>query len=60
MIACTSIITYVVNENDNLTADEFRDRFGEDPSREKLGILVQKADDVADQVFIFFPSDDKV
>jgi len=38
----------------------FRDRFGEYPSRESLTILVEKADDENNQLFVFFPEDEKV
>ena len=44
----------------NLTPASFRERFGEHPSRENLTILVQKADDETNQLFVFFPEDEKV
>lgn len=44
----------------NMTTDDFRNKFGESPSRENLTILVEKADDSADQLFVFFPEDEKV
>ena len=44
----------------NMTTDDFRNKFGESPSRENLTILVEKADDQADQLFVFFPEDEKV
>ena len=50
----------VADDDHNMTTEEFRVQFGEDPSRENLMILVEKADDPSDQIFVFFPADDKV
>jgi DNA-directed RNA polymerase I, II, and III subunit RPABC1 len=43
-----------------MTPDHFSSRFGENPTREALTMLVEKADDETDQLFVFFPDDDKV
>jgi len=43
-----------------MSTDDFRAKFGDDPSRESLTILVEKADDATDQLFVFFPTDEKV
>ena len=43
-----------------INKDQFREKFGEHPSRESLTILVEKTDDPADQLFVFFPDDEKV
>jgi DNA-directed RNA polymerases I, II, and III subunit RPABC1 len=43
-----------------MTPGMFRERFGEFPSREQLTILVEKADDESNQLFVFFPEDEKV
>ena len=43
-----------------MTTDDFKMKFGDDPSRESLTILVEKADDPTDQLFVFFPTDEKV
>mmetsp|Transcript_26711 Transcript_26711/g.34811 ORF Transcript_26711/g.34811 Transcript_26711/m.34811 type:complete len:235 (+) Transcript_26711:189-893(+) len=43
-----------------MTPSEFTGKFGEYPSRESLTILVEKADDESDQLFVFFPEDEKV
>lgn len=43
-----------------MTPATFRERFGEFPSRETLTILVEKADDESNQLFVFFPEDEKV
>ncbi|EEC50875.1 predicted protein [Phaeodactylum tricornutum CCAP 1055/1] len=43
-----------------ITPSAFKERFGEYPSRENLTILVEKADDDTNQLFIFFPEDEKV
>lgn len=52
---------YIVDEAAiNMTTDEFRQRFGDNPSRENLSILVERADDPSDQLFVFFPEDEKV
>jgi len=52
---------YIVpEEHVNMSTDDFRAKFGDDPSRESLTILVEKADDATDQLFVFFPTDEKV
>ena len=43
-----------------MNVDDFRSKFGDDPSRDSLTILVEKTDDPSDQLFIFFPNDEKV
>lgn len=44
----------------DITPAEFKGRFGEQPSRDSLTILVEKADDENNQLFVFFPEDEKV
>jgi len=52
---------YIVPETEmNMTTTDFRSRFGDVPSREALTILVEKTDDSAEQLFVFFPEDEKV
>jgi len=52
---------YIVDNDDvNMTTDNFRDTFGSDPSRTSLNLIFEKSDDPADQMMIFFPSDEKV
>ena len=52
---------YIVPETEmNMTTQDFRSRFGDVPSREALTILVEKTDDSAEQLFVFFPEDEKV
>jgi DNA-directed RNA polymerase I, II, and III subunit RPABC1 len=52
---------YIVDEEDiNMSTEDFRVKFGDDPSRESLTIFVEKADDPSDQLFVFFPADEKV
>lgn len=52
---------YIVDEDAlNMTTEDFKNRFGENPSRENLTILVEKTDDSTDQLFVFFPEDEKV
>jgi len=43
-----------------ITPASFKEKFGEHPSRENLTILVEKADDDTNQLFVFFPEDEKV
>jgi DNA-directed RNA polymerases I, II, and III subunit RPABC1 len=43
-----------------ITPAEFKNRFGEHPNRDMLTILVEKADDASNQLFVFFPDDPKV
>lgn len=40
--------------------EDFKQKFGESVARENLTILVEKADDPSDQLFVFFPDDEKV
>jgi DNA-directed RNA polymerase I, II, and III subunit RPABC1 len=52
---------YVVNDQDlDLSVDGFVARFGDDPNREQMTIFTEKADDPSEQLFVFFPSDEKV
>jgi DNA-directed RNA polymerases I, II, and III subunit RPABC1 len=43
-----------------ITPADFKERFGEFPARDSLTILVEKADDETNQLFVFFPEDEKV
>ena len=52
---------YIVSEDELvMTTDGFKQRFSEEPSRDQLMILTEKIDDPADQLFVFFPADEKV
>jgi len=52
---------YIVDEAAiNMTTDDFKVKFGESVARENLTILVEKTDDPSDQLFVFFPDDEKV
>jgi len=52
---------YIVDEAAiNMTTDDFKLKFGESVARENLTILVEKTDDPSDQLFVFFPDDEKV
>jgi len=52
---------YIVDEEAiHMSTEDFRSKFGENPSRENLTILVEKTDDPSDQLFVFFPEDEKV
>ncbi|KAL3770233.1 hypothetical protein ACHAWO_009547 [Cyclotella atomus] len=50
----------VSREMREMTPASFTAKFGEYPSREGLTILVEKADDENNQLFVFFPEDEKV
>lgn len=43
-----------------LTPAQFKQKFGEHPDRESLTVLVEKVDDEKNQLFVFFPTDEKV
>jgi len=52
---------YIVPQEDHeMSTEEFRTRFGDSPARESLTILVEKMDDASEQLFVFFPEDEKV
>jgi DNA-directed RNA polymerase I, II, and III subunit RPABC1 len=52
---------YIVPEAElSMTTDDFRNKFGDSPSRETLTILVEKTDDSTEQLFVFFPDEEKV
>jgi DNA-directed RNA polymerase I, II, and III subunit RPABC1 len=61
---CAQMLTdrgYLVGQDDlNLTAESFQERFGETPARDNLTLLVPKEDDPSDQIFVFFPDEAKV
>jgi len=42
------------------TVEDFKGKFSSEDSREKLLLLFRKNDDPTDQIFIFFPEDQKV
>lgn len=51
---------YIVDEDAlNMNTEDFTHKFTENPSRDSLTILVEKTDN-SDQLFVFFPEDDKV
>lgn len=50
----------VPKEMRDLTPARFVAKFGEYPTRESLTVLVEKADDESNQLFVFFPEDEKV
>jgi len=49
----------VPREMREMTPGAFSDKFGDYPSREALTILVEKEDDETNQLFVFFPEDEK-
>ncbi|KAI2497822.1 RNA polymerase Rpb5 [Fragilaria crotonensis] len=50
----------VPKEMREMTPAGFVAKFGDQPAREGLTILVEKADDDTNQMFVFFPQDEKV
>jgi DNA-directed RNA polymerases I, II, and III subunit RPABC1 len=50
----------VAGKNVDMTTDEFMDLFGDNPSREEMTILVEHSEAQEDQMFVFFPEDEKV
>ncbi|CAK0786648.1 hypothetical protein CVIRNUC_009862 [Coccomyxa viridis] len=52
---------YLIGQDElNMSNEAFRDRFGDDPRKDDLTVLAPKQDDPTDQVFVFFPEEDKV
>lgn len=52
---------YLVAENDlNMTKDQFTEKFGDDPLRQMLTLMVCKQDDPTDQIFVFYPDELKI
>ena len=52
---------YMVDAADiDMSEDDFKAKYGENPPREALTVLVQKRDDPTDQLFVFWPQDPKV
>jgi DNA-directed RNA polymerase I, II, and III subunit RPABC1 len=43
-----------------ITPSMFKEKFGEYPSRESLTVLVEKADEDTNQLFVFFPEDERL
>ena len=50
----------IPSDDFNMSTEEFRVRFGENPSRESQTLLVEKADDPSDQIFVFLPQEEAV
>ncbi len=52
---------YIVPEDElTMTTADFKEKFGDSPARDQMTILVEKADDSSEQLFVFFPEDEKV
>jgi DNA-directed RNA polymerases I, II, and III subunit RPABC1 len=52
---------YAVNDEElDLTVEGFVARYGDDARREQMEILTEKCDDPSEQLFVFFPGDEKV
>ncbi|CAM9560304.1 unnamed protein product [Choristocarpus tenellus] len=50
----------VLHEHMNMSSEKFVEIFGTEPRREEMTLLVEKVDDPNDQIFVFFPDDEKV
>lgn len=50
----------IPKEMRDMTPSFFKAKYGEHPSRDALTILVEKADDETNQMFVFFAEDEKV
>ena len=52
---------YVVDEEQlDMTKETFIQTWGENPTRDAMTILAEKSDNETDQIFVFFPEDEKV
>ena len=52
---------YMVPRNlRDMTPADFKRQFGEYPARDALTVLVEKADDEKNQLFVFYPEDEKL
>jgi DNA-directed RNA polymerase I, II, and III subunit RPABC1 len=52
---------YIISSDSlNMSADDFAQRYGETPNREEMDMMVERADDASDQLFVFYPQDEKV
>ena len=52
---------YMVPKNlRDMTPADFKRQFGEYPARDALTVLVEKADDEKNQLFVFYPEDEKL
>lgn len=52
---------YIVNSEElHMTKEEFQARFGDEPRRDDMTLLNPKQDDPTEQIFVFYPEDQKV
>ena len=52
---------YMVDQTDiDQSEDDFFQKYGDNPPRDALTLLVQKRDDPSDMIFVFWPADPKV
>jgi len=52
---------YAVNvDNINMTPTAFISKFGQDPDRSSMTIMVEKTDESGKKLMVFFPTDEKV
>jgi RNA polymerase Rpb5, N-terminal domain len=48
----------VLDEELEMTAEQFTEKYGASPSREALTILVAKLEDATDRLLVYFPEGD--
>ncbi|BDA50058.1 DNA-directed RNA polymerases I, II, and III subunit RPABC1 [Coccomyxa sp. Obi] len=52
---------YLIAQDElHMTKEGFKDRFGDDPRKDDLTILAPKQDDPTEQIFVFYPEEEKV
>lgn len=52
---------YIVSSEElHMTKEDFQGRFGDDPRRDDMTLLCPKQDDPTEQIFVFYPEDQKV
>lgn len=53
---------YLIEEEGalDMNAEQFRVKFGENPSRSSLTVRAEKSDDSNDKIIVYFPEDEKV
>jgi len=50
----------VTQQEQELTREDFKNKYQEAPTRDSLMLLKSKKDDPTDQIFVFFPEEEKV
>ncbi|KAK9903534.1 hypothetical protein WJX75_008157 [Coccomyxa subellipsoidea] len=51
---------YLIAQDElHMSKEGFKDRFGDDPRKDDLTVLAPKQDDPTEQIFVFYPEEDK-